>query len=60
MAADVIPIRKSNKIQCTGVGRDAEHSKCLIAYFDRQPTDDQMRFFHDCLKRWGAIAPGST
>lgn len=40
----------------TGVGRDSEHDKCMIAYFNRPPNDDEMRFFHDCMKRWASLS----
>lgn len=30
-----------------GVGRDAEEPRCLIVYFNRPPTNDDMRRLHD-------------
>lgn len=40
-----------------GVGRDAEHDRCLVTYFDTVPTDDQMRYFHEHVRAWNARPP---
>jgi len=56
MSENVVALKpQTEKLKCTGVGRDGENEKCLIAYFNQSPTDDQMRFFHDCLKRWAML-----
>lgn len=34
-----------------GVGRDAENEKSLCFYFDRKPTDDEMRYLHEMMQR---------
>ena len=43
------------RLECTGSGRDAEQPSALCFYFNRQPTDDEMRFMHDVLKRAAMI-----
>ena len=43
-------------IKCTGAGRVSDNENCLVASFNRKPTDDELRFFHDCLNRWASIA----
>ncbi|MDJ0631066.1 MAG: hypothetical protein QNJ44_22605 [Rhodobacter sp.] len=56
--------RKSNIVQMKaarpapkvrGVGRDSDDPRAIVAYFDRELTDDEMRFFHDCLRRWPSL-----
>jgi len=37
-------------MKVTGVGRDAEHPKCLIVYYDGVPTDDELRVLHEQLR----------
>ncbi len=39
------------KLKCPGVGRDAENEKSLCFYFDRKPTDDEMRYLHEVMQR---------
>jgi len=33
-----------------GVGRDSEHSRCLVVYFNREPSDDDLRRLHDAAR----------
>lgn len=57
MADNVVPLNATPAtLTCSGVGRDDQNKKCLIAYFNRTPTDSEMRFFNDCLKRWASLA----
>ena len=44
-------------LACAGVGRDAENEQSLSFIFSRRPTDDEMRFLHDVMKRAVASAP---
>jgi hypothetical protein len=44
-------------LRCNGVGRNAEWPKSLIFYFSRIPTDDEMRFLHDVMKRAAHLIP---
>jgi hypothetical protein len=37
----------------SGVGRDAEHAKCLIVYFESEPDDEQLRSLHEWAKLRG-------
>lgn len=58
MADNVLQLNtKPAALTCTGVGRDGDHDKCMIAYFNRTPTDDEMRFLHECMKRWASLNP---
>ena len=34
----------------SGVGRDSEYSRCLVVYFNRVPSDDDMRRLHDAAR----------
>lgn len=45
------------ELRCTGIGRDADHAASLVLYFDRKPTDYEMRFLHDVMKRACALMP---
>jgi hypothetical protein len=36
-------------LDCSGVGRDAEYSRCLVVYFNRAPSDEEMRRAHDAV-----------
>lgn len=36
-----------------GVRRDAEDANVLVVIYDKEPTDDDMRYLHDC-DRWPA------
>ena len=40
----------SDSLECNGAGRDtwSDHSLCF--YFNRRPTDEEMRFLHDAMK----------
>jgi hypothetical protein len=39
------------RLRVVGCARDADNSNALILIFNRQPTDDEMRFMHECNKR---------
>ena len=36
-----------------GVGREGGSLKALVVYFDREPTNDDMRAFHDFIRIFG-------
>ncbi len=56
MTSNVVKLNQEpEKLRCTGVGRDGEDEKCIAVYFNQKPTDDQMRFLHDCMKRWSSL-----
>lgn len=38
-------------LRCSGAGRDGENCKTLFFTFSRRPSDDEMRFLHDVMKR---------
>lgn len=38
-------------LQCLGGGRDADNRQTLWFSFNRRPTDDELRFIHDCVRR---------
>ena len=33
-------------LRLRGIGRDVEEDRCLIFYFDRKPTDEEMGSLH--------------
>ena len=37
----------------SGVSRAAEYPKALIVFFERDPTDDQMRALHELVRSHG-------
>lgn len=50
-------------IRACGIGRMADNDKALLVYFDRRPTDDEMRDIHDRLSvAWqcGALKQGTA
>lgn len=49
--------RRNLKLRCNGIGRNAEWPKSLLFYFDTVPSDDQMRFLHEVMKRACACLP---
>lgn len=42
----------SQSLRCPGIGRDEEapHGAALTLYFNRRPTDDEMRAIHDLVQ----------
>ena len=44
-------VSRPDKLICTGIGRDAEHDKCAVVYFNRPLTDYELRFFHEVCGR---------
>jgi len=38
-------------LKCPGVGRDAGNDRSLCFYFNRKPTDDEMRYLHEVMQR---------
>lgn len=47
--------KASNWPRITGVSREPNYSRALTVYFERTPTDDELRAFHDYLRS----APGT-
>jgi hypothetical protein len=45
------------KLNCHGVGRNKDHLASLLFYFNRRPTDDEMRFLHEVMERASASLP---
>lgn len=45
------------KVRCNGIGRNADWPKSLVFYFDRVPTNDQMRYLHEVIQRACACMP---
>jgi hypothetical protein len=42
---------------CNAVGRNADWPSSLVFYFNRVPTDDQMRYLHEVMARGVACMP---
>jgi hypothetical protein len=38
-------------LRIKGCGRDADNEKALVLYFNRKPTDDELRALYDNLRR---------
>lgn len=39
-------------LECPGVGRDADYDRSLVLYFNRRPSDEEMRRVHAVVKRF--------
>lgn len=46
-----------SKLRCAGIGRDKDNPQSLSLYFDRSPTDDEMRYLHEVIKHACVCAP---
>lgn len=44
-------------LKCPGVGRDADNDKALAFYFNRRPSDDEMRYLHEVMQRAAVCSP---
>lgn len=53
-----LPPRGDDLLRCRGVGRDADCDRALIFQFDRRPSDAEMRFLHDVMRRAAICARG--
>lgn len=42
--------RVFNRLKCRGVSRLEDNEQALVLYFDRKPTNDEMREIHDEFK----------
>src|SRR6185437_15107724 len=51
MSAKLHIISSTAPLRCPGVGRDADNEQSLCFYFNRKPTDDEMRFLHEVMQR---------
>jgi hypothetical protein len=47
----VIRVEREAPLKCSGVGRDAENERLLCFYFNRKPTDDEMRYLYEVMQR---------
>ena len=45
------------QLKCPGAGRDAENTKCVAFYFNRMPTDDELRYLHEVTQRAALMCP---
>lgn len=36
-------------LKCNGVGRAKDYERSLILYFNRPPTDDELRHIHEII-----------
>lgn len=53
-------VSEREQIKCSGIGRDAGNEKSLCFYFNRKPTDDEMRYLHDVMQRSSAERPSRS
>ena len=53
MDANIVNIK--SELKCPGVGRDAENEKALCFYFNRQVSDDEIRYLHEVIQRAVAV-----
>lgn len=47
-------------LRCFGGGRDADNQQTLWFAFNRRPTDDELRFLHDVMRRGAALVEPET
>ena len=45
------------RLKCPGVGRDKDNEQSLCFYFNRKPSDDEMRYLHDVMQRASECSP---
>lgn len=58
MGLQLVSGGKAEPLKLNGVGRDTEApGGALSFYFDRPPTDAEMRFLHECMGRSVALMP---
>ncbi|WP_126010299.1 hypothetical protein [Georhizobium profundi] len=53
----VLPFPESQDpfLRCLGAGRLEDNERALFFIFDRAPTDDDLRFLHDVMRRAALI-----
>lgn len=56
MTAEIVDLRdlraeQDPLLRCLGVGRSKTNGKVVAFAFDRAPTDDELRFLHDVMRR---------
>lgn len=44
-------------LRCPGSGRDADNDRALIFYFNRKPTDAELRYLHEVMQRAAVCSP---
>lgn len=47
----------TERLKVNGVGRDPENARVINVFFSREPTDDEMRAFHDAVRAAPPIEP---
>ena len=50
--------KRRRDIKIRGVGRDSGHVRFLSVAFDREPTDDELRAFHDFCRDFTSETTG--
>jgi len=45
------------KLKCNGAGRDKDNDQFLWFAFNREPTDDELRYLHEVVKRAAECSP---
>jgi len=48
------------KLKCNGAGRDKDNNQFLWFAFNRTPTDDELRYLHEVVKRASECSPVET
>lgn len=56
---DLAP-RGAPLLRCNGVIRPIDEPRALTFFFDRRPTDAELRFLHDVMDRAAIMARGSA
>jgi hypothetical protein len=58
MTLKLVPTYAADPLKLIGVGRDIDApGGALSFYFNRSPSDDEMRFLHECMERSVALIP---
>ena len=45
------------KLKCNGVARESGGMNAISFYFNRRPTDEEMRYLHEVMQRAAACSP---
>lgn len=56
MSAEIVDLRDIRAeqdpfLRCLGAGRARKNDRAIAFLFDRAPTDDELRFLHDVMRR---------
>lgn len=59
-ASPPCPVMNEGNLRLTGTGRLTDYPRAVVLYFNRSPTEDELRFIHDELAELAPSAPHRT